>query len=95
MPRHISLLALLLLALSGGVPVAHAAAEGVDDATEAPVEAPASPEVPSEAEESGAEEDALHVAWGLRTDGAVGVRHPDRNETSSADLTVQTPPPER
>lgn len=88
MPLRASLLALVLLAIGGGVSPAWAAPP-----TEAPIEAPAVPDAPSDAEESDVEKDAVSVEWTAFSEVVALRRHGGEDEASSAVRAPRTPPP--
>jgi hypothetical protein len=91
MPPLASLLALVLLALSGGVDAAWAEAER----TGAPVEVPAAPEPPPEAEDGETEKDAVPVERTAPDEGVATRRSAGHDEEASAAEPPRTPPPRR
>lgn len=88
MPLRVSLLALVLLALGGGLSPAWAA-----EPADAPVEAPAAPDAPADAEESDVEKDAVPVEGAVPSEVIAVRRHSGEDEASSAVRTPRTPPP--
>ena len=86
-----SLLALLLLALSGGPATAWAEASLPDVSTEAPV----SHDAPVDAEETDGEEDGVHAFRAVRVVGAVSSLEGGEAEVISVYRVEDSPPPER
>lgn len=91
MTLHTSLLALVLFALCGGMTTASAEIGPVD----VPVEAPAAPDAPAEADPMDGEEDAVRVFRSERTVRAAFCGTWDATRTVSPDTIPSSPPPER
>ncbi|PAP76416.1 hypothetical protein [Rubrivirga marina] len=91
MPPLVSLLALVLVALSGGGDAAWAAAERGS----APVEVPATPEAPAEAEDGETEKDAVPVEQTAPAEIVAARRSAGGDDGASASEPPGTPPPRR